>query len=134
MPQLVKVRTKADLGLYAQDRWTIKRLTLNYGLRLEYYNAYVPATQLAAGPLVGARDLPKVSCLPCWTDLDPRVGLAYDLFGTGRTALKTSLGRYVGRMSTAGRNRGFRIAHPVSWALMSLSRRHSPLVAGRCAC
>jgi hypothetical protein len=101
MPQLIKVKTKADLGFYAQDRWTVKRLTLNYGLRFDYYNAYVPATQLPAGRLVAARDFTKVSCLPCWTDLDPRLGVAYDLFGTGRTALKTSLGRYVGRAATS---------------------------------
>ena len=37
-------RTKADLGLFAQDQWTIKRLTLNYGLRFDYFNGYVPAT------------------------------------------------------------------------------------------
>ena len=34
---------KAALGVYAQDRWTINRLTLNYGLRFDYHNAYVPA-------------------------------------------------------------------------------------------
>ena len=27
-----------ELGLYAQDQWTIKRLTLNYGLRFDYFN------------------------------------------------------------------------------------------------
>jgi hypothetical protein len=31
---------------------------------------------------------------PHWRNLNPRVGVAYDLFGTGRTAVKASLGRY----------------------------------------
>jgi len=38
--------------------------------------------------------------VPCWTDLNPRLGASYDLFGNGRTALKASLARYVGQMNT----------------------------------
>ena len=30
-----------------------------------------------------------------WKDISPRLGAVYDLFGTGRTALKVNLGRYV---------------------------------------
>ena len=100
-PLLYQARTKADLGIYAQDKWTIKRMTVNYGVRLDYFNAYVPETHLAAGEFVGARDFDAVQGLPRWTDLNPRVGTSYDLFGDGRTALKTSIGRYVGKMATA---------------------------------
>src|SRR4029077_30370 len=32
----------SDLGLFAQDAWTMKRLTLNYGGRFEHFNASVP--------------------------------------------------------------------------------------------
>jgi hypothetical protein len=49
---------KADLGLYVQDQWTFKRLTLNPGLRFNYFNAYVPAQSLPAGPWVPARSYP----------------------------------------------------------------------------
>ena len=93
-------RTKADLGLFVQDQWAVKRLTLNYGLRFDYFNGYVPANHIDAAQFVGARDFDKVECIPCWTDLNPRIGVSYDLFGSGRTALKTSLGRYVGRETT----------------------------------
>ena len=34
--------------------------------------------------------------MPNWKDLNPRFGGAYDLFGDGRTALKATLGRYLG--------------------------------------
>jgi hypothetical protein len=30
-----------------------------------------------------------------WKDLSPRAGIAYDLFGDGKTALKASIARYV---------------------------------------
>jgi hypothetical protein len=88
-------RLKASIGLYGEDRWTIKRLTLNLGLRFDYLNAFVPAQSLDTGPFVPARDFPEVACVPCWKDLDPRVGVAYDLFGSSRTAVKVSFGRYV---------------------------------------
>ena len=48
-PLLDEERLKASLGIYVQDQWTIKRLTLNLGLRFDYLNAGVPATDLPAG-------------------------------------------------------------------------------------
>ena len=99
-PYLQKNRTKADLGIYVQDQWTIDRLSLNYGLRFDYFNGYVPAQQVPATRFVPERNFDAVNDVPEWTDLDPRVGASYDLFGDGRTALKASLGRYVGRETT----------------------------------
>jgi hypothetical protein len=89
-------RLKADLGLYVQDRWTVKRLTLNLGLRFDYFNSYVPAQSLPAGQFVPARDFAPVYDVPNWKDINPRLGASYDLFGDGRTGLKVSLGRYLG--------------------------------------
>ena len=94
-PYLRRERMRADLGIYAQDQWVIKRLTLNYGLRFDYFNSGVPAQEVAAGRFAPARDFGAVECVPCWKDLNPRVGASYDLFGDGRTALKVSMGRYV---------------------------------------
>src|SRR6185295_402818 len=45
---------------------------------------------------VPARQFDAIACLPCWTDINPRIGAAYDLFGTGKTAVKVNVGRYVG--------------------------------------
>jgi len=97
-PYLQKNRIKADLGVFAQDQWSMRRMTLNYGLRLDYFNSYVPPQNVPASAFVAERNFAPVSRVPEWTDLNPRVGLSYDLFGTGRTALKSSIGRYVGVM------------------------------------
>jgi len=89
-------RQPLGLGLYAQDKWTRGRLTMNAGLRLDYLKLTIPAQHLAAAPLVPARnlDLPETD-LVSWTDLTPRLAAAYDLTGDGKTALRSSLSRYV---------------------------------------
>lgn len=94
-PFKTQVMAKWDLGIYAQDQWTVKRLTLNYGVRFDYYDVHIPAISLAAGRFVPARDLPRVDKAPQWKDWSPRLGASYDLFGSGRTALKFSVGRYL---------------------------------------
>ena len=96
-PYLLQNRTQAELGIYVQDQWTIDRLTLNMGLRFEYQNGYVPAQELAATRFVPARSFARVENVPNWRDINPRLGVSYDLFGTGRTAIKGSVGRYVGK-------------------------------------
>jgi hypothetical protein len=100
VPWLEKERLKTT-GLFAQDQWTLKRVTLNVGLRFDYVNGSVPAQSLAAGMFVPARNLAPVSDVPNWKDLTPRLGASYDLFGNGKTAFKVSLGKYLGANGTA---------------------------------
>jgi hypothetical protein len=84
----------SDLGVYAQDAWTIKRLTLNLGLRWEHVNAQVLEGSSPAGRFVPARTFEAVTSLPEWKDWAPRFALVYDLFGNAKTALKYSVNRY----------------------------------------
>jgi hypothetical protein len=94
-PARYSERVNYNLGLYAQDQWTVDRLTVNAGLRADFLDTQVDAQHLPAGPLVGARDFQKIEDVPSWSDLSPRLGVAYDLSGTGRTVLKATLARYV---------------------------------------
>ncbi len=99
-PLIDNEHLKAALGLYAQDRWTVNRLTLNVGLRFDYHSAEVPVQNLAAIPFVPARQYDAITNVPNWTDLSPRVGATYDLFGNAKTVIRGAYNRYVASEST----------------------------------
>jgi hypothetical protein len=88
-------KLKADLGLYAQDRWRLDRLTLTYGIRLDLLRTGWPEQSLPTNPYIPETTFAARDTFVNWKDLSPRVGFAYDLFGAGRTALKGNLSRYV---------------------------------------
>jgi hypothetical protein len=87
-----------NIGVYGQDRWTIKRLTLSGALRLdiqqESYDSYT-----TPGPSPYLPDRVPVSFpaadVTAWRDVEPRFGVSYDLLGNGKTAVKASAARGV---------------------------------------
>lgn len=91
-----------EVALYAQDQWTIDKLTLNLGLRYDNLQGHIPEQTQAAGPFVPERHFAAVDGVPNWKDLAPRVGAAYSLFGHGRTAIKAFFGRYVNQETLNG--------------------------------
>jgi hypothetical protein len=109
---------KRDIALFAQDQWTVRRLTFNMGVRLDHVNAYTPETHLPPVRYVGARDFAAIPNVPNWYDVSPRFGTAWDVFGTGRTAVKVSLGRYV----VAVTNGISGAVHPINASVNTTSR------------
>jgi hypothetical protein len=95
-PRSGEVRVGREVGLYAQDRWTVRRLTLSAGLRYDYMYRLTPEVTLRPARLLPDRNivLPQTD-FTRHHDLSPRAGLAYDVFGTGKTALKVQINRYV---------------------------------------
>ena len=85
----------ADAGLFAQDSWTHKRLTVTGGLRFEYFDARIPEQSSPAGRFVGARQFDAIDHVPQFSNLVPRLSAAYDLFGNGKTAIKANWSQYV---------------------------------------
>jgi len=109
-PFLQQERQNAELGLFLQDSWTINRVTLTAGVRLDYVSMGFPAAELDAGLFVPARQVEELKGVPEWTDINPRFGAAWDVFGNGRTAVKASVGRF-NQLSRSDLTRRF---HPFS--------------------
>lgn len=93
-PLVYGERLNYDMGFYVQDSWQLSRLTINAGLRYEKLKAQVLAAESPAGRFVPARQFEPIENLPNWSNFAPRFAMVYDLFGTGKTALKYSLNRY----------------------------------------
>ncbi|MCL5742538.1 MAG: carboxypeptidase regulatory-like domain-containing protein, partial [Acidobacteria bacterium] len=97
---------------FLQDEWRItRRLTLSPGLRYEFYappseangraSAYVPGHQSDLYPKApvgiafqGDRGIPSGFHSQDWNNVAPRLGLAWDPFGDGKTAVRAGFGVY----------------------------------------
>jgi Carboxypeptidase regulatory-like domain len=93
-------------SLFAQDQWTLGRLTLQGALRYDRVHSWMPAegngtdetSRFNAAPI----RFERTDSVTGYHDLSPRVGLAYDLFGDGRTAVKFNAGRYLAAAVASG--------------------------------
>ena len=111
-----------NAGIFAQDQWRMNRLSINYGVRLDLLKASVDSQSIGAGPFTPARNFDKIENVPNWKDIDPRFGVAYDLFGDGKTAIKGSIGRYV----VADAYTIARAVNPVQSTVNSVTRTWAP--------
>jgi hypothetical protein len=81
-------------SVFAQDRWVVGRATINYGARFDGVKAFLPAQASPAGTFVAARSFPRADLYDFNLNVAPRIGVSFDLFGKGRTALKAYYGRF----------------------------------------
>ena len=93
----VSDRVRYD-GFYAQDQWTRSRLTLQGAIRFELASSWAPEGEngiLAPHQFGDALLFPRTQGVEGYRDLTPRMGAAYDVSGTGKTALKVNAGKYL---------------------------------------
>jgi hypothetical protein len=104
-------------ALFAQDNWRIRpNLTINLGVRWDLQTAptdpqnkestFVPGVQSTVNPLMPAGELvpgdkgvTRGTIANSYTHFSPRVGLAWDPFGKGKTSVRASGGIFWGGVS-----------------------------------
>ncbi len=102
---LLNTPVKADnrvrqTAVYVQDRWMIaNRLTVNVGARYDETYIWIAEQYSPAGTWVPERRTPKTD-VKTFRNVVPRLGVAYDLFGTAKTVLKGSFSKYIGNEAT----------------------------------
>jgi hypothetical protein len=96
-PWFLRVNIDHSMGVFVQDKWTVRGLTFAYGARYDYYANSFPEQHVGPAILAPARNItfPEQKAL-AFHDVTPKMGAAYDPFGTGKTAIKVSLNKYVG--------------------------------------
>lgn len=83
-----------EYAVFVADSWRPgRRTTVNLGLRVEHTTINVPPQTKPQGPFGNAGQFDKID-VGSWTALAPRMGVAYDLSGDGRTVVKGSYSWY----------------------------------------
>jgi hypothetical protein len=96
--------TNQDYSLFVQDTWKVWRnFTLNYGLRWDaqkFPDPTIPPSQTAYGADISSGTFPSTGKLPSqYKEFQPRLGVAWDIRGNGKSALRASWGIYNARQN-----------------------------------
>ena len=103
----IRYRSRAySQSAYVQEQWTLNRLTLQGAARYDYARSIYPHQEFG-----GSKFHPRVLDFPTDTeggvtgfhDINPRLGVIYDLTGDGKTSVKFNAGRYTDSASSDGR-------------------------------
>ncbi|MGH9347338.1 MAG: carboxypeptidase regulatory-like domain-containing protein [Vicinamibacterales bacterium] len=85
----------ATTSLFVTDTWTIDKLTLNLGARVDRYRVWLPEQSVPVSRFnPTAVTLAEVSEVVLFNHIVPRLGAIYDLQGDGKTVLKANWGRF----------------------------------------
>lgn len=120
-------------GVYVKDTWRISnRLTANWGLRYERQHSFVPEQSNPASAqfptLFPGGSFDEVDVLT-WQRVVPRLGIAWDMTGSGRSVLKATYGLYnamIGDSFAGAYNRNGNVAATYRWRDQDGDRNYTP--------
>jgi hypothetical protein len=99
IPDWLTADTTSVAAFFVQDTWTRGRMTLQGALRYDRASSWSPGGKNGATGTSPLNPSPivfdKLMSVDAFNDITPRMGVAYDLFGNGKTALKFQMGHYL---------------------------------------
>jgi hypothetical protein len=111
LPFTTSHRTR-NMSLYVQDQWTRGRMTLQGALRFDRNWSLFPEQRIpASNYLANAIVFPETAGVNAYKDISPRGGVAYDVFGNGKTALKVNFGKY---LEPTSNNNNYILSNPIT--------------------
>jgi hypothetical protein len=121
LTESLRVFTQSDRvrydALYAQDQWTRSRVTFQGAVRFDHAWSFSPAQTIGPALIGGQSFLSTPLSFPetngvNYKDLSLRGGLAWDVFGNGKTAVKLNTGKYEDPASNLNDN--YSISNPLA--------------------
>ncbi len=81
-------------ALFFTDTWSLRRVSINYGVRWERYDAFYPSQTKPGGQFSSVFPAATIAGqdILSWNDVVPRVGGSWDITGSGKTVVKGSFG------------------------------------------
>ena len=119
LPFTTSYRTR-NMSLFVQDQWTRGRMTLQGALRFDrnwskFPEQRIGPTNFLSTPIV----FPETDGVTGYKDISPRAGVAYDVFGSGKTSLKVNFGKY---LEPTSNNNNYTLSNPIGRIATTTSR------------
>jgi hypothetical protein len=119
LPYTTSYRTR-NAAFYVQDQWKLGRMTLQGALRFDRNWSYAPEQSIPASNFLQTPiTFPETPGVTGYKDLSPRGGVAYDLFGNGKTAVKVNVGKY---LEPTSNNNNYILSNPIGRIATTASR------------
>jgi hypothetical protein len=129
LTESLRVFTQSDRvrydALYGQDQWTMNRFTFQGALRFDHAFSYSPDQTIGPALINGQTFLATPLTFGRtdgvnYKDISPRGGVAWDVFGNGRTAVKFNVGKYEDPASNLSSN--YSINNPLARIAQTTNR------------
>jgi len=98
-PLRVEETLDTNFGIYAQDTWSMERLTLNVGVRYDINKQTIVGQSAQVGRFANVPAYDDIA-FPTWKDFSPRISAVYDISGNGKTAIRAGFNKFVTAQTT----------------------------------
>jgi hypothetical protein len=90
-------------AFFAQGQWSRDRVTFHGALRFDRAWSWFPTQQLGPSRFLPSQIIfPESRGVDSYKDFTPRGGLAFDVFGNGKTAVRVTVGKYLEGAGVSG--------------------------------